>query len=194
MSKLNVFLGSAIALTSPLVFAEQINSHQSFVGYTGLINTPNAEVQDKGIVGFGYNNQLDYYGVKYKDGHNFIVSAGLFEGLEVSGLIASETMHDKFFGPNSSWQIRDLSFNAKYQIPYIPKDWFTLAIGGKDIGGVANHYETYYAVASKELWDFRFSAGISTSERAKHRKRVNEQMNGAFAGVEWQADRQTSGK
>ena len=58
MSKLNIFLGSAIALSSPLVFAEQINSHQSFVGYTGLINTPNAEIQEKGVVGGGYNNQL----------------------------------------------------------------------------------------------------------------------------------------
>ena len=94
MSKLNVFLGSAIALSSPLVFAEQINSHQSFVGYTGLINTPNAEVQEKGVIGFGHNNELFNRTNRYVKGHNFIVSAGLFEGLEVSGLIASDSMHN----------------------------------------------------------------------------------------------------
>ncbi|KTG22356.1 hypothetical protein AUR67_03780 [Pseudoalteromonas sp. XI10] len=180
MSKLNVFLGSAIALSSPLVYADQINSHQSFAGYTGLINTPNAEVQKKGLVGFGYNNQLDLRGAEYIDGHNFIVSVGLFEGLEVSGLIASETMHDKFFDPDTSWQLRDLSFNAKYQIPYIPEDWFNLAVGTKDVGGDVNQYETYYAVASKELWNFRFSAGIAKS------KRPHGEMDGVFGGIEYQ--------
>ena len=186
MSKLNVFLGSAIALSSPLVFAEQINSHQSFVGYTGLINTPNAEVQDKGVVGLGYNNQLDFRGVNYINGHNFIVSTGLFNGLEVSGVIATETMHDHFFDPSIGFQVRDLSFNAKYRIPYIPEDWFNLAVGGRDIGGANNHFETYYAVASKELWKFRFSAGIAKSKRIKNELRTHQQMDGLFGGLEYQ--------
>ena len=180
MSKLNVFLGSAIALSSPFVFAEKMNSHQSFAGYTGLINTPNAEIQDKGVVGFGYNNQLDINGDKYIDGHNFIVSAGLYDNLEVSGLIATNTMHDNLFVGEGRKQIRDLSFNAKFQIPYIPKDWFSLAIGGRDIGGYENKYRTYYVVASKELWDFRFSAGAAKSDS------LHGQMDGMFAGVEYQ--------
>lgn len=180
MSKLNLFLGSAIALSSPLVFADQINSHQSFAGYTGLTNTPNAEVQKKGLVGFGYNNNLSERYGSYIDGHNFIVSAGLFENLEVSGKIASSTMHDNMFINGNNSQIRDLSFNAKYQIPYIPEDWFSLAVGGKDIGGHINFYETYYAVASKELWNFRFSAGIATSNQ------ISGQMDGVFGGIEYQ--------
>ncbi|MCZ4253778.1 YjbH domain-containing protein [Pseudoalteromonas shioyasakiensis] len=181
MSKLNVFLGSAIVLSSPLVFAEQINSNQSLVGYTGLINTPNAEVQGKGTIDLSYNNALFDNLHTYKDGHNFIVSAGLFDGFEVSGQIASSTMHDNLFKPGvRSKQIRDLSFNAKYQIPYIPKDLFSLAIGGKDIGGHVNFYQTYYVVASKELWDFRFSAGIAKS------KRPHGEMDGVFGGIEYQ--------
>ena len=138
MSKLNVFLGSAIALSSPLVLADQINSYQSFSGYTGLINIPNAEVQSNGRLGFGYNDKLFDLSNQYVKGHNFIVSAGLFDGLEVSGLIASNTMHDNLFVNQGKSQIRDLSFNIKYQIPYIPEDWFSLAIGGKDIGGENN--------------------------------------------------------
>ena len=180
MSKLNVFLSSAIALSSPLVFADQINSYQSFAGYTGLINIPNAEIQDKGVLGVGYNNQLDINGDKYIDGHNFIVSAGLYDSLEVSGLIATNTMHDNLFSASSKGQIRDLSFNAKFRLPYIPPDWFSLALGGRDIGGYENKYRTYYVVASKELWNFRFSAGAAKSDS------VHGQMDGMFAGVEWQ--------
>lgn len=180
ITKLNtVFLGGLVALSAPIMAADKLNSFQSLNGYTGLINTSSAQVQAKGTVDIGYNNQLDLVGEVYQNGHNFIFSAGLFEGFEVSGQIASSTMHDYTFAPTER-QIRDLSFNAKYQLPFIPNDWFSLAVGGKDIGGASNKYATYYAVGSKQLWNFRFSAGIATSER------LTGQMDGAFAGVEWQ--------
>lgn len=180
MPKLNtLFLSCAAALSLPIA-ADEIKHYQSFAGYTGLINTPNAETMDAGVVDMGYNNQLDLRGREYIDGHNFIASAGLFEGLEVSGQIASNSIHDNMFYSEGRGQIRDLSFNAKYQIPYIPKDWLSVAIGMKDMGGAANNYKTIYAVASKELWDFRFSAGVGSSDRA------TGQMDGAFAGIEWQ--------
>ncbi len=175
-----LLVGGLAVLCTPVFAADELNSFQSFTGYTGLINTPTAEVLNKGIVDIGYNNQLDFRGTKYLDGHNFIFSAGLFNGLEVSGQIASSSMHDNTFYSEGRGQTRDLSFNAKYQLPYIPKNWFSFAVGAKDIGGAANNYETYYAVASKEVGDFRFSAGIATSER------LTGQMDGAFAGVEWQ--------
>jgi hypothetical protein len=114
------------------------------------------------------------------DGHNFIFSAGLFDGLEVSGQIAANSMNDNMFYSEGRGQLRDLSFNAKYKLPYIPKNWLSVAVGAKDIGGASNKYETYYAVASKELWDFRFSAGYAVSDRA------TGQMDGPFAGIEWQ--------
>ncbi|MBA6223801.1 YjbH domain-containing protein [Colwellia sp. MB02u-18] len=181
MTKLNtVFLGGLVALSAPIMAADKLNSFQSLNGYTGLINTPSAQAQAKGTVDIGYNNQLDFRGNKYIDGHNFIFSAGLFKGFEVSGQIAANSMNDNFFYSEGKGQTRDLSFNAKYQLPFIPNDWFSLALGGKDIGGAANNYATYYAVASKQIWDFRFSAGIATSER------LTGQMDGVFAGVEWQ--------
>ena len=113
MPKFNtLFLSCAAALSLPAV-ADDIKAYQSFSGYTGLINTPNAEVQLKGTADIGFNNQLDLRGVKYLDGHNFIFSAGLFDGLEVSGQIAAETMHDNIFLSEGRGQLRDLSFNAK---------------------------------------------------------------------------------
>jgi hypothetical protein len=175
-----LFVGGLTTLCTSAFAAEELNSFQSFTGYTGLINTPTAEVLTKGSVDIGYNSQLDFVGERYIDGHNFIFSAGLFNGLEVSGQIASSSMHDNLFYSEGRGQTRDLSFNAKYQLPYIPKNWFSLALGAKDIGGAANNYETYYAVASKELGDFRFSAGVATSDR------LTGQMDGVFAGIEWQ--------
>ena len=175
-----LILGGLATLCAPTFAAEKVTVYQSFSGYSGLINTPNASVLDKGMIDIGYNNQLDLRGVRYMDGHNYIFSAGLFDGLEVSGQIAANSMHDNMFYSEGRGQIRDLSFNAKYQLPYIPKNWFSVAVGAKDIGGAANNYETYYAVVSKELWDFRFSAGYSVSDR------LSSQMDGPFAGLEWQ--------
>ena len=180
MSKLLPLLTSGLVAVSVSSFAEQpLKTYRNFTGFSGLINTTNAEALESGHVDFGYNNMLDYTGIEYVDGHNIIFSAGLFEGLEVSGLIASNSMHDNLFSQSSADQIRDLSFNAKYQISLIPRDWFSLAIGSKDIGGAANKYKTHFAVASKEWSDFRFSLGAAKSDHA------TGMMNGAFGGIEW---------
>ena len=182
MSKLLPLLASGlVAVAAPSFADEPLKTYRNFTGFTGLVNTTNAEVLKSGSVDAGYNNMLDYRGSEYLDGHNFVFSAGLFEGLEVSGFIAANSMHDNFFRPEikEQNQIRDLSFNAKYQIPYIPRDWFSVALGSKDIGGAANQYRTHFAVASKDLWDFRFSLGAAKSDHA------TGMMNGAFGGIEW---------
>ncbi len=166
-----------------LYAGDELKNFKNFTGFTGLINTPNSQVMPKGFVDFGYNNQLDYRGDKYLNAHNFVFSASLLKNLEVSGLIATNTIHDNLFSSASNTplrQMRDLSFNAKYQIPYIPKNWFSFALGAKDIGGAANYYETYFAVASKEWSDFRFSLGISSTDQ-----NTTGAMNGAFGGIEW---------
>ncbi|AZZ99561.1 YjbH domain-containing protein [Pseudoalteromonas sp. R3] len=183
MSKLTPILASGLLTCSFITVAEVSPKHyQNFTGFTGLINTPSAEVLNVGEIDIGYNNQLDYRGITFEDGHNYIFTAGLWQGLEVSGQIAASTMHDDMFRAIAldDKQIRDLSFNAKYQIPFVPEDWFDLAIGGKDIGGAANYYESYFAVASKDWLDFRFSAGVSSS------KSEIGMMDGVFAGIEWQ--------
>ncbi|ALO40958.1 YjbH domain-containing protein [Pseudoalteromonas phenolica] len=161
---------------------DDLKNYKNFTGFSGIINTPNSQIMPKGFVDFGYNNQLDYFGNQYLDAHNFVFSAGLLDNLEVSGLIATNSMHDNLFSSSSNdplVQIRDLSFNAKYKIPFVPKNWFSFALGAKDVGGAANNYETYFAVASKEWSDFRFSLGIGTSEHS------TGMMNGAFGGIEW---------
>ncbi|MCF6439035.1 YjbH domain-containing protein [Pseudoalteromonas luteoviolacea] len=178
MAKSKILLVSGCALFSNVMYAEQLDTSIAFAGYTGLLNTPNAEVLNSGDLNIGYNTQLDYNTLEYQKGHNFVFSAGLWEGLEVNGMIASTTMHDWTFF--NGYQTRDLSFNLKYQIPLIPKDWFNLAVGARDVGGAGNKYERYYVVASKEWHSFRFSAGVATSESARG------DMDGEFLGIEWQ--------
>ncbi|MCG7536331.1 YjbH domain-containing protein [Pseudoalteromonas sp. OOF1S-7] len=177
-----IIAGSLITFSLPIAATEAPQNHRNFAGFTGIINTPTAGVLDRGVIDFGYNNQLDFDGERMTDGYNYVFSAGLWSGLEVSGLIAANTMHDNFFHPDVKAQerIRDLSFNAKYSLTMIPEDWFDLAIGAKDIGGSVNKYETYFAVASKSWRDFRFSAGVASS------KHETGMMDGVFAGVEWQ--------
>ncbi|WP_462173374.1 YjbH domain-containing protein [Pseudoalteromonas xiamenensis] len=151
---------------------------QAYYGFTGLFNIPNAETLKTGEMAIGYNNQLEFRG-KYVDGHNFNFTAGLFDGLEVAGKVAASSMNHNLFYSEGKGEIRDLSFNAKYQIPYIPKDWFSLAIGAQDLGGAANNFEAYYVAASKEIGDFRITLGGGTTENATGR------LDGAFGGVEW---------
>ncbi|KZN40495.1 hypothetical protein N474_06525 [Pseudoalteromonas luteoviolacea CPMOR-2] len=183
MSKfIPLFISGLTVVSAPSFSEENLETFRSFTGFTGLINTTNSEVLKSGTWDFGYNNMLDYRGEEYLDGHNLVFSAGLFEGFEVSGLIASNSMQDSLFDRNSHTereQVRDLSFNAKYRIPMIPKEWFSLSIGSKDIGGAANQYRMNFAVASKEWKDFRFSAGLANSDH------TTGMMNGAFGGVEW---------
>ncbi|MCF2908854.1 YjbH domain-containing protein [Pseudoalteromonas sp. DL2-H2.2] len=183
MSKLTPILASSLlSISLPSGASEAPKNHQNFTGSTGLVNTPSAKVLAPGVIDIGYNNQLNFRGLDYVDGYNYIFSAGMWPGLEISGQISSSSMHDNGFllAALGDDQVRDLSFNAKYQIPFVPEDWFDLAIGGKDMGGAANHYESYFAVASKDWLDFRFSTGVSTS------KSEIGMMDGVFAGVEWQ--------
>ncbi|CCQ10267.1 hypothetical protein PALB_11320 [Pseudoalteromonas luteoviolacea B = ATCC 29581] len=168
------------SLCAGSAFSAQANNQtdQSFYGFTGLFNTPNAEVLKPGEMVVGYNNQLELRG-KYASGYNFNFVAGLFDGLEIAGKVAAESMNHNLFYKEGKGELRDLSFNAKYQLPYLPKEWFTLAIGAQDLGGAANNFEAYYAVASKEIGDFRLSLGAGTTENRTGR------LDGAFGGVEW---------
>lgn len=172
-----------VGVASAFVHAdESLPKYRNFTGFTGLINTVNAEVIDSGEFDFSFNNMLDHRGLEYKEGYNYVFSMGLYDGLEVSGLVATNSMHDNFYNPKTHeefQQMRDLSFNFKYQLPFIPENWFQVALGAKDLGGAANKYESYFFSISKQLASFRISTGASISK-----SRIN-MMDGPFAGVEW---------
>lgn len=172
----------ALTLISPAIFAstavDNLSSHQSF---TGLTNTPNAQVLDTGKFNLYYGQ-----GVPYKQGigelDNWVGSFGVFPGLEVAGRVVTQT-YDCNPYTESNCGIRDLSASAKYQLPFIyDYTGFNLAIGAQDMGGAANNFQTTYIVADKsfEFLPLRFSAGYSQS------KIESGIMDGPFGGIEFQ--------
>jgi len=168
----------------------QVTNTISMQGFTGVFNTPNASVISYGDFSFSYSNNFYDQG-NLKNTKNGFESAtdlkfgiGVLPGLEVVGRLGTQTWNcNHFFEKNCGF--RDLSGSVKYQLPFIPKDWFTLAIGGQDVGGSVVKSEAYYGVASKtfnfdQLGNVRVNVGYSTSDNALN------YMNGGFGSVEYQ--------
>lgn len=160
----------------------------SMQAFTGVFNTPTAEVVDFGDFEFYYsNNYFDQYidggrenGFEKADDLKFAV--GILPNVEVVGRLGTRTWHDNcFYGCGT----RDLSGSVKWQIPYIPQNWFTLSVGGQDVGGSIVKSEAYYVNASKEfsLNDFGFvrtTVGVATSDNAIG------YMDGVIGSIEYQ--------
>ena len=164
-------------LVSSTHAAEPLKYSLAHEPYTGLFQIPNAKVTDYGQFQFGMSNAVEFNG-NYIDGYNYMPTFGLLPGLEVNGRIATRENNSNCFVEGCG--IRDLSASAKYQIPFIPSDWFDAAVGARDIGGKVNFYKAYYGVVSKEWWQLRFTAGYGTSDSALGN------LNGPFGGIEWQ--------
>jgi len=143
-----------------------------------MLMVPNAEVTDYGVLQLGFSNPLERRG-KYTDAYNYYGSFGLLPNLEITGRVAADNNNMNLYAYGRD-KNRDLSVSAKYEIPFIPEDWFSVAIGARDIGGAVNQFAAYYGVISKEWWQFRINAGISNSQSGLG------QMNGPIGGVEWQ--------
>lgn len=147
----------------------------SFQGYSGLINTPTAELFNNGELYFQYSNHAFLSGI-YNERADFHFGIGLWDFLEISMRNVA--------GGKSLNSGSDLSGNIKVGIPYIPQDWFKLAIGVQDVGGASpsSLYDAKYAVASKNLFkniSLSFGFGQSDSELGR--------LNGIFGSISWQA-------
>lgn len=149
--------------------AAEFHNALSLQGFTGILNTPNAHVTEEGKLYALYSNQEEIeWRSKARSQDNYMISIGLFDRFEAGGRFVE--------APGAA---RDLSFNGKLRIPFIPTDSFLpqLAVGVQDISGGknANMLKTYYAVASQELWRLRFSLGYGTGP---------DRMDGLFGGAE----------
>lgn len=149
----------------------------SFQGYSGLINTPNAQVIEEGDSVLHFNNQFDnnlrYYDysrdINYEE--NYIFGIGFLPNLELVGRLVE-----------ANGYARDLSANIKYKIPLYNRFLPNIAIGVQDLGGSFNFYDNKYIVADKKIGFLRASIGYGKSGRVVRDKR----MNGLFGGVESQ--------
>jgi len=162
-------------LTSTLLLSDNLSNTLSFQGYTGLINTPNAEVLDNGTAMIHFNNQFDNnlrnydYSKDIKYEENYIFGIGFLPSLEIVGRLVEAK--DYF---------RDLSVNIKYKIPYESKYFPNIAVGLQDFGGSFNLFDNKYIVADKDIGFFKFSLGYAKAGNVIKAKR----MDGVFGGVE----------
>lgn len=143
----------------------------SFQGFTGLLNTPSAYVQELGTLEAHYTNQVDsHWTARHGLQENYLFSIGMFGFAEIGARLTEA------FRPRG---VNDLSAQAKLSTqpltakhPWLP----VLAIGMQDIGGGAKNLQSKYLVASSELWRFRLSAGYGTGP---------DRMKGLFGGAEF---------
>ena len=173
-----------------------IENSYSMQAFTGVFNTPNSGVINYGDFAFSYSDNYFDQGYRENKNHGFEdatdlkFGVGLLPGLEVVGRLGtrcwSQVLYEKQCESAINGQgFRDLSGSLKYQVPFIPKEWFELAIGGQDVGGSIVKSEAYYMVASKtlnfkRLGNVRINLGYSTSDNGLN------YMNGGFGSVEYQ--------
>jgi hypothetical protein len=142
----------------------------SLQGYTGLLNTPNAEVAEEGTFYALYSNQQESMwrkSIPRQD--NYIFSVAMFSILEVGGRLTE-----------APGKARDLSADFKLKVPFIPRGYYlpSVAFGMQDVGGGSHHLRSKYVVASEELWRFRLSLGYGTGP---------DRLDGVFGGGEFKA-------
>ena len=167
----------SIILFSPFLLSENFSNSLTSQGFTGLINTPNAQVIKEGDAVFLYSNQKDNhlryydYDAPMAEQENFLAGIGFLSSVELTGKLVENV-----------GRARDLSGNIKYKIPFNQEYMPNIAIGWQDLGSAANFYGNRYIVLDKEFSFLRASLGYgdSTNDLGEDR------MNGFFGGIEAQ--------
>jgi len=160
-----------------VLYSSEFSVNPSFQSYSGVINTPNAQVIQEGHASLHINNQFDNFLLNYdyskihSSQEDYIIGFGLFSFIEVQGRVSEADSHH-----------RDLSANIKIQLPYHYKYLPDIAIGVQDLGGAANYYDNQYIVIDKEIGFLRTSLGYGNSD-LKTKKR----MDGLFGSIELKA-------
>jgi len=170
-------------LISCLLQADNFYNTMNLQGFTGVINTPTAEVIQDKLVELQFSNQVDSSRTnKHRDlyeADQYFINFGLLPNLEVIGRLSNIEGKNAKDNNRDGFLHRDLSASFKYQIPfyhnYLPK----VAIGIQDIGGQANAYDSKYIVATKEYKFLRGSVGYGFDS-------INV-LDGGFASLEVKA-------
>jgi hypothetical protein len=149
---------------------EDFHNAPSLQGFTGLLNTPNAEVTSEGKFDALFTDQIeDRFRARTVREESYMFSIGFLPFSEIGGRLT-----------DSPGILTDLSANLKVQVPFIPKGHYLpdIAFGMQDVGGGAKFLQTKYAVASETWWRLRLSLGYGAGP---------DRMKGVFGGAEFKA-------
>lgn len=162
-----------LAIALLLGCAAEAQEHLAPEGYTGLLTTPTAWVQQQGEVQALLTNHSD---PRFREGTStatFALATGFLPYLELGFRLT-----DVNPSAGGRFGIRDLSLGAKLQLPLdliAPGLPFALAVGANDEGGAAPFFRTRYLVGSAEAWRLRTTVGYGTGP---------DRLQGVFAGAE----------
>jgi hypothetical protein len=168
-------LALASSASSPALAFEPPPPGPSLFGYTGLLEIPSAEVVTEGWTDLMLSTAREARFREQPGQTTFTFATGLVPFVEIGARLA-EVESPRGYG----FLIRDLSFNAKLQLPlqrlhpWLP----ALALGAQDIGGSASHYETAFVAASLPTGPARWTVGYG---------RGPDRLEGLFGGLELQA-------
>lgn len=168
----------SLVILVPAAWAAQVSP----LGHTGAINTPTAEVLPTGTAGFSVSNSIPEWRQTYRAHGAFGGVTGGFgplPGLELFGrLVYDGDLQCNMYDSACAARGRDLSLNAKYQLPLkLPLDT-RLAVGITDFGGAATNFRQTYAVATSQLGPVDISLGKSRGTSP------NALMHGVFGSAE----------
>lgn len=182
-------IAAVLALCSPVVVcpltnAEPLKTTVAQTGWTGVLRTPHADTLPFGDVTLTYNTEdnVDHTARNRQGAHEtLLMGFGLLPHTE---FVAQLTYYDY---DTCSGGLCDLSVAGKVNFDWlIPKEWFQFALGGSDLGGQAVRHRAYYAVASKQVAQFRFSLGYGDNDAKTNHQMGNHYLSGIFGGVEYQ--------
>jgi hypothetical protein len=169
--------GLAAIATPGLSDASQASS-TSLQGFTGALTLPSAYTLPKGTASLGYADAFIVPGA-VEHNHNALGHFGLLPWFEAGGRISWQNAHTNCY-VDPCENVRDLSANVKLRIPFIPDDWFALALGEQDLGGEANFFDARYVVASKQFAYGRVDLGKGSTGKP------GQPMDGLFGAIEIQ--------
>ncbi len=159
--------GAVLLSAATAADAGDFTNAVSLQGFTGIMNTPTANVQKEGSLALWSAKQHEQHSNQINN-ENYLFSVGLFSLLEGGGRVAQG--------------YADLSAQFKLTTaPLIPKSysWIpSVAVGAQDVGGQAHHFSSTYLVATEEISRVRLSLGYGSGP---------DRMKGVFGGAELKA-------
>ncbi len=165
-------VGSALSFPA---MAQNVDHDLAFPGYSGFLNVPSATVLPRGQADVQWSDQAFVRG-EYGHYQNVSGTFGVFPYIEAGGRVAwAETQSNCYQGGCGG--IRDLSANIKVQAPFIPEEWFSLAVGVQDLGGEVDFFDATYIVAGRRFGPLEFALGYGDPDLPER------YLDGAFGAV-----------
>jgi hypothetical protein len=166
-----LLLGALLLAVPCRTVAAPFQDPISLQGFTGILNTPNAEVTREGDISLLYSDQKnpEWRAAVRGRADSYLFSAGFFSFAELGGRFTE-----------APGVMRDLSANLKLKVPFIPQGYYLpdLALGVEDLGGGSAFFKSRYLVATERLGPLRGSLGYGAGP---------DRMKGLFGGVELKA-------